>query len=62
MEMSHTAAEKSGLSFVHTSLGLLWIGMIYLVSWKPELLDHMLAGSKAFAAAIVRFLESAPIL
>ncbi len=62
MEISHSAADKSGFPASHTLLGLFWIGTIYVLSWKPELLGHLLAGSKSFAAAVVALLEAAPIL
>ena len=61
MKMIETAAEGSGIHLNHTLTGLLWIGLIYLLSWKPEVLSHLLAGSEALAASILRILSDVPI-
>ncbi len=59
MSNTETMDVDSGLR--HTQNGLLWIGAIYLLSWKPEILDRLLAGPDALVAAVVKFLETALI-
>ncbi len=61
METTETMELESGIPVNHTQSGLLWIGAILLLSWKPELLDHLLAVPDALAAAVVKLLESALI-
>ncbi len=61
MRITETMENESGLNTSHTQIGLLWIGAIYLLSWKPEVLDRLLTGPDALVAAVVKFLEAAPI-
>ncbi len=61
MDMTESTAEESGLHLNHTLTGLLWIGLIYVLSWKPEVLSHFLAGSEALAGTILKALGNVPI-
>ncbi len=61
MTITETMETESGLHSDHTPSGLLWIGAIFLLSWKPEVLDRLLAGPDALAVAVLKFLEAAPI-
>ena len=61
MKMIETTAEGTGIHLNHTLTGLLWIGLIFLLSWKPEVLSTLLAGSEALAASILKILSDVPI-
>ena len=61
MRMIESAAEESGLHLNHTLAGLLWIGLIYLLSWKPGVLEHLWSGSGTLMSAIIGALRDAMI-
>ena len=43
--------------FNHTLTGMLWVGLIYFVAWKPGVLDYLLSGSDALFFAVLSFLQ-----
>ncbi len=49
--------DESSLHFNHTAAGMLWVGLIYVVSWKPEVLDFLWSGSSALGSAVLSFLQ-----
>ncbi len=50
--------DESSLHFNHTATGLLWVGLFYFLSWKPEVLEYLWSGSDALASAVWRFLQA----
>ncbi len=41
----------------HTMTAILWLGVIYLLSWKPAVLEGLLAGSEAVLSAVMGIFE-----
>ena len=57
MKTSSTTVDTPGGSRNHTLTAILWLGLIYLLSWKPAVLEQLLAGSESLAVALVKVLE-----
>ncbi len=50
--------DESSLHANHTTAGLLWIGLVYFLSWKPGVLEYLWSGSDALTSTVLSFLRA----
>lgn len=49
--------DESSLHINHTLAGMLWVGLIYFVAWKPGVLDYLWSGSDALVSTVLNVLR-----
>ncbi len=49
--------DESSLHINHTLAGMLWVGLIYFVSWKPGVLEYLWSGSDALVSTVLGVLR-----
>ncbi len=49
--------DESELHLNHTLAGMLWLGLIYFVSWKPGILEYLWSGSDSLVSTVLTLLR-----
>jgi hypothetical protein len=57
MRTPSTTADAPDARRNHTMIAMFWLGVIYLLSWKPEVLERLLDGSEAVLSAFLGLFE-----